>query len=254
MAHEARLLETKYNPPMDQSYTDPAVATFVAIPVLLVVALVWGTAMAWRRSGGAPAAAAQASCLVGGAALAWMTATWAAAQTGILRQWNSTPPPFGLLIVAVVAVATVIAFSGLGRHLAVSLPLWALVAVQAFRLPLELAMHALYERGIVPSQMTYTGRNFDIVTGATAIIVAAAIFAGVGGRRLAMLWNVSGLVLLVNIVMVAVLSTPTVRYFGDDHLNVWVAYPPFVWLPAVMVLAALAGHLLIFRALRLTKS
>jgi hypothetical protein len=26
-------------------------------------------------------------------------------------------------------------------------------------------------------------------------------------------------------------------------------YPPFVWLPAVMVLAALAGHLLIFRAL-----
>jgi heme exporter protein D len=28
-----------------------------------------------------------------------------------------------------------------------------------------------------------------------------------------------------------------------------VTYPPFVWLPAVMVLAALAGHLLIFRAL-----
>jgi len=27
-----------------------------------------------------------------------------------------------------------------------------------------------------------------------------------------------------------------------------VMYPPFVWLPAVMVLAALAGHLLIFRA------
>jgi hypothetical protein len=30
---------------------------------------------------------------------------------------------------------------------------------------------------------------------------------------------------------------------------VWVTYPPYVWLPAVMVLAALAGHLLIFRAL-----
>jgi hypothetical protein len=30
----------------------------------------------------------------------------------------------------------------------------------------------------------------------------------------------------------------------------FVAYPPFVWLPAVMVVAALAGHLVIFRALR----
>ena len=57
-----------------------------------------------------------------------------------------------------------------------------------------------------------------------------------------------GLGLLVNVVTVAILSTPRFRYFGDDQLNVWVTYPHrFVWLPAVMVLAALAGHLLVFR-------
>jgi len=28
-----------------------------------------------------------------------------------------------------------------------------------------------------------------------------------------------------------------------------VTYPPFVWLPAVMVVAALAGHIVIFKAL-----
>ncbi len=61
-------------------------------------------------------------------------------------------------------------------------------------------------------------------------------------------WNVLGLLLLVNVVVVAILGTPPVRYFGEQHLNVWVTYPPFVWLPAVMVLAALAGHLVIFRA------
>jgi heme exporter protein D len=33
-------------------------------------------------------------------------------------------------------------------------------------------------------------------------------------------------------------------------VNVFVMYAPFVWLPAVMVLAALAGHLVVFRALR----
>jgi hypothetical protein len=64
-----------------------------------------------------------------------------------------------------------------------------------------------------------------------------------------MIWNVVGLLLLANVVIVAILATPLIRYFGDRQLNVWVTYPPFVWLPAVLVLAALAGHLVIFRAL-----
>jgi hypothetical protein len=64
------------------------------------------------------------------------------------------------------------------------------------------------------------------------------------------LWNVLGLALLVNVVSVAIASMPLIRAFGDDRVVTFVTYPPFVWLPAVMVLAALAGHLVIFRALR----
>jgi len=101
----------------------------------------------------------------------------------------------------------------------------------------------------MPVQMTYTGRNFDIVTGASAIVVAGLLLGGAAGRRLALAWNILGLALLLNVIIVAVVSTPIFRMFGDDQLNVFVTYPPFVWLPAVMVLAALAGHLLIFRAL-----
>ena len=55
--------------------------------------------------------------------------------------------------------------------------------------------------------------------------------------------------LLVNIIVVAVLSTPAFAYFGADRLNTFVTDVPFVWLPAVMVAAALAGHLIIARAL-----
>ncbi len=151
---------------------------------------------------------------------------------------------------AIFLLAAAIAWSPLGRRLAQFIPLWILVGVQAFRLPLELAMHELAERGIMPAQMSYSGRNFDIITGATAIIVAALVWSGRGGRRLVAAWNILGLALLANIVTVAILATPRFRYFGDDALNTFVMEPPFVWLPAVMVLAALAGHLVIFRALR----
>jgi hypothetical protein len=177
-----------------------------------------------------------------------MAITWRAAASGVLRNWEATPPPFALLVVAIVAIAVGLAFSPLGRALA-RLPLWILVGVQAFRLPLELAMHAMYERGIMPVQMSYSGRNFDIVTGITALIVAVWLASGRGRRGLAAAWNVLGLALLINVVVVAILGTPRIRYFGDDHLNTWVTYTPFVWLPAIMVLAALAGHLVIFRAL-----
>jgi hypothetical protein len=136
-----------------------------------------------------------------------------------------------------------------GRRLAEGIPLWVLVAVQGFRLPLELAMHEMYERGIMPVQMSYEGRNFDIVTGITALVVAALVAADRGGRALVAAWNVLGLALLLNVVTVAILATPRVAYFGPDHLNTWVTETPYVWLPAVMVLAALAGHLLIFRAI-----
>ena len=230
------------------SYADPAVAAFVVIRALLVGALVWCTAAVWLRSGASPAAARRAFLTVGAVALAWLTLTGLIAQSGLLRQWDRTPAPFALLVVAVVALASVIAFSRLGDRIARFAPLWALVAVQAFRLPLELAMHVMYERGIMPGEMTYTGRNFDIITGASAIGVAALVATGLAGRRLVAAWNILGLVLLVNVVTVAILATPRIRYFGDDRLNVWVTYVPYIWLPAVMVLAALAGHLVIFRA------
>jgi hypothetical protein len=79
--------------------------------------------------------------------------------------------------------------------------------------------------------------------------VALAIGTGRAGAGLVRAWNVLGLALLVNVVAIAILSTPRFRLFGDTQVNVFVMYAPFVWLPSVMVLAAFAGHLIVFRAL-----
>lgn len=229
---------------------DPVIAAFVVIPVVLAVTLVWATYTAWRRSGASESASRRTAVIVGADAAAWMALTWVVASSGILQEWDRRPPPFAFVIVGLVAIALILAFGRVGTRLAQYIPLWALVAIQSFRLPLELAMHALTERGIMPVQMSYGGRNLDIVTGATAIGVAILLRMGYSGRRLALVWNVVGLGLLVNVVSVAIASMPLFRAFGDDRVVTFVTYPPFVWLPAVMVLAALAGHLVIFRAIR----
>lgn len=230
--------------------TSPSVLTFIVIPLALAVLFLWGIALAWQRSGASRAQALTAAAGSGLGAAAWMAATWALAARGTFLDFDRRPPAFVFLVAAIFALAGVIGGGRVGTRLA-RLPLAALVGVQSFRLPLELAMHELSERGIMPSQMSYTGLNFDIVTGATAIVVAALVATGRAGARLVFWWNLMGAALLANILTVAIASTPVFAAFGPDRLNTFVFHPPFVWLPAVMVLTALTGHIVIWRAVKL---
>ena len=58
-----------------------------------------------------------------------------------------------------------------------------------------------------------------------------------------------GFALLINVMQVAIRATPMFAHFGEQQINTWVAYLPFVWLPTVLVTTAWASHILIFRKL-----
>jgi len=184
---------------------------------------------------------------VGVSVLAWMLITAIVAASGVLRRFDATPPPFALLALAVGVVGIAVPCSPLGTLLVRGLPLWALVGFQVFRFPLELLMHRAYVEGLMPVQMSYSGQNYDIVSGITAGALALWLGRGRASRWVVATWNVLGFLLLVNIVTVAVVSTPLFRWFGSERLNTFVTYPPFVWLPAVLVVAALMGHILVWR-------
>jgi hypothetical protein len=211
---------------------------------------VYGYARAGRALGEDDAARVRAAGRATAFAVGWMALTAAVAARGLLADFNRRPPPFALFLVVTLISALVLGFSRPGARLARGLPLAALVGFHAFRLPLELVMHRLARDGIMPPQMTYTGRNFDIVSGATSILVAALLARG-APRWLAGLWNVLGVALLVAIVSIAVVSTPPIHAFGSDaaHVNTFVAHFPYVWLPAVLVWLALFGHVVLTRAL-----
>jgi hypothetical protein len=99
--------------------------------------------------------------------------------------------------------------------------------------------------------MTWTGMNFDIVSGASALALAALVALGVAGQRWVWAWAALGGLLLANILVIAVASTPAFHAFGTDpsQLNTFAAYFPFIWLPTVLVMSAVAGHLIIVRAM-----
>jgi len=183
-------------------------------------------------------------------ATAWMLAAAALAHTGFLARGEGLPPRFIVLFVPMLALPLWLGFSRTGTELA-GAPIALLVGLHSFRFPLELVMHQAALEGTMPQQMTYTGLNFDIVTGVTALLVALLAARGLAPRWLLLAWNTLGTLLLVAIIMIAVASLPVFAAFGHEpaRVNTWVAFFPFVWLPAGLVSAAVLGHVLLWRRL-----
>jgi hypothetical protein len=180
----------------------------------------------------------------------WLGVTWQIAESGALRRWNATSPTICAARPHDRAAALRLAFGPVGRRIAQTIPLWVLIGVQGFRLPLEIAMHGVYERGIMPLQNDVYGKELrhhhrrDRHWSSPRHSTAAR-----GGPR----WPDSGtssvLLLLATSSNRDCLRRRGLALFGDANLNTFVTYAPFVWLPAVMVLAALPVHLVIFRAI-----
>jgi len=98
--------------------------------------------------------------------------------------------------------------------------------------------------------MTFEGRNFDVISGITAPLVAWLVANQKINRTVIVLWNIACLGLLINIVTVAILSMPTdLQYFFNKPYNVAVTQFPYSFLPAFLVPLAYLLHFFSLRQL-----
>jgi hypothetical protein len=186
----------------------------------------------------------KAAAIWSGAALAWCAFTWALAASGTLSIFE-LPPRLFLVFFPALLFTLFLARSRVGDGLLRASWTW-LIGLQAFRVAVELAIHHAVDVGVAPPQMTWSGWNLDILTGVTALPVALLATRGVVGRRGVVAWNVAGLLLLGTVVVVGILSMPTpFQQMSPD--NTWIAYEPYVWLPAVLVMTAVFLHALSLR-------
>ena len=191
-----------------------------------------------------------------GAAI-WMALSAIAASSGFLARFDLVPPPMLAMIASVFAVSFAIGLSPLGRAVASETSLVVLVGLQSFRFPLELVMHHAGSRSIMPVQLSFSGYNFDIVTGISATLLAILIrFKANVPNVVVWTWNIWGTLCLIAIATIAIAASPVVRAFGDDprNLNTWVLFFPYVWLPVVLVTIAISGHVIITRKLLLQRA
>ncbi|MCX4245080.1 hypothetical protein [Paraliomyxa miuraensis] len=237
-------------PPMIQPSPASTVA-FVAVVLAVAVMIVLGARAAARGSGESPAAIRRTTVIAAVAVVGWMAVTAAVSGSGVLEH-PGLPPRALFFMAGCNLVAVVVTFSRVGTRWVSGLPVAALVGFQAFRLPLELVLHRWYVEGVLPVQMTYAGRNFDIVTGILGLCVGLWLWrrrpSPAITRAAVGLFTLVGFSLLLAVATIAVLSSPVpFRVFTNEPAVLLVFHVPYGWIVPMCVAPALLGHLLALR-------
>jgi hypothetical protein len=176
---------------------------------------------------------------------------WAAlhgwvAWSGYYADVTNFPPEFVKFGVMPVMILMALYFAFAPKRFVDNLSLRALTLVHIVRIPVEIVLYLLAAASTIPEIMTFTGRNYDILTGIFSPIVFFLGFKRGKPRPWVLaFYNVGGLILLANIVVIAVLTTPLT---GRQRMEVYpmnkaVLYFPYIWLPTVIVPIVMFSHL-----------
>ncbi|MEM8525808.1 MAG: hypothetical protein AAGG68_14300 [Bacteroidota bacterium] len=135
-----------------------------------------------------------------------------------------------------------------GRLLRLVPATW-LIRIQAFRILLELMFWLGYKGNFIPIQMTFEFLNQDIIVGVTALFAASLFFGKGRFRKLeAIIWNFFGILLLLNLLIVAFYSFPSgFQVFDYQPNSTFLVDIPFVWIIGFLIPFGLAMHLFSLR-------
>ena len=173
---------------------------------------------------------------------------------GVIKNTATRPPGIvflmGPVVLFLVFLTMFVARSTAGERLAMAFPLWVLLGTQSFRIGVELFLHQLWVNGLVPKMLTFEGANVDIYIGASAPLAAWLSTRGRVGIRIALAWNVLGLLALTNVVIRAVLTSPgPFNLIHAEVLNRMFGAFPFTFIPGFFVPLAVTLHVLAIRAI-----
>ena len=182
-----------------------------------------------------------------GGLMAWALVVSIVSLTGFASKFQLFPLNILPMVLIPLVIVLVLVFSNGSKIIIYQLNLKVITQLQVFRAFVEIILWLLFIQNQVPVQMTFEGRNLDILAGITSLIAARWLLRS---RSWMITWNVVGLALLINIVTVAILSMPTsLRVFENEPANTIVTQFPFIFLPTFLVPLAYILHFLSLRKL-----
>lgn len=176
--------------------------------------------------------------------------TGVAGRSGIFEDFQSLPPRLPLFVAIEISMLIWLVFFSGWKDEIIRLPQWFLIGAQVFRFPLEMLLGALANANLLPIEMSFHGRNFDILSGLVAPFLALAIYKKKATFKTALIFNLVAIGLALNVVLHGILSTPyPFKPLQLSMDNFVVSLFPVTWLPLYLVPMAFWLHMVSLRKL-----
>ncbi|MGE5107650.1 MAG: hypothetical protein ACM3H8_08900 [Sphingobacteriales bacterium] len=221
------------------------------LTLICIIVIVYGLNKVIRKTGLAKSKKQITATVITALIAAWITLLTVLSYKGFFADFGKLPPRLVLALIIPLPFMLWFAFSKTGTQLLLLVPPHWLIAIQSFRIFVEILLWFAFLAGKLPVQMSFEGGNFDILTGVLALPAAYLIAKRkTYSSKIILAFNVIGILLLFNILIIAVLSMPTpFRYFMNEPSNTLVTQFPFILLPGVLVPIAYSFHIFSLRQL-----
>lgn len=225
----------------------------LALSIITIALIITGFAKALKKTNYGYAQQKSTIIVIVSVIAAWMTLIGVLAENGFFSNFSALPPRPAFAVLIPLPFILFIAFSKKLAPVLKAVPPHWIIAMQAFRIVVELLLFTAYNAGLLPKQMTFEGGNFDILSGILAILLAF-VLSKKYNPLLVKLYNIVGIVLLLNILVITVLSMPTkLQVFMNKPASTIVTEFPFIYLPGVLVVTAYSLHIFSLRQIAVLK-
>ncbi|RXR34776.1 hypothetical protein EQG68_02380 [Flavobacterium piscinae] len=120
-----------------------------------------------------------------------------------------------------------------------------LTLIHFVRIPIEFILYHNYKEKLIPKIMTFEGLNFDLFFALTTLLIYYLLNKNIIHKKILLAWNIFGLIFVLNIVIIAVLSTPTpIQKFGFNQPNLMIFNFPYILLPSFIVPIVIYSHII----------
>lgn len=224
--------------------------SFVVLTIICVAMMIYGLSFGLQQQKVVGSNNALIKTTVVGT-FSWILLISLLSYNDFFLDFSTIPPRLVIVIIFPLLFLILIGRKQKMKNIIRTIPITWVLYLQGFRFFVEILLWGLFKLNLIPIQMTFEGRNFDILVGITAPIVAVLYQKRIVKEMFLKVWNITGILVLANIVITAILSMPLpFRVFMDEPSSMQVVIFPIVWLPAILVPIAYYLHVFSLMQLR----
>ncbi|RZJ24869.1 MAG: hypothetical protein EOO48_14110 [Flavobacterium sp.] len=179
--------------------------------------------------------------------LVWLALTGILGIRHFFEDFQTMPPRVPLFIFIFSLSLAALAYWMHKQNALARVQQFHLILFQGFRIPVEILLGMLAQASLLPIEMSFHGRNFDMLIGITALPLAYWVRkkGEKATKNILLAWNILGLLMVSNVVIHGMLSAPypfqAMKLSMDNFI---IGYFPVVWLPVFLVPTAYFFHII----------